>query len=127
MKIKGIDNLSLAEIDAEVEAGGRFVYYQYCISLLLVSFRRASPIVFLRADDRGMVRGLPYTLMSLLLGWWGLPWGVIYTLMAVFSNLAGGHDVTLAVRRFLAEQLAPAEMEAPPHTEVMAAWPGTEG
>jgi hypothetical protein len=104
MKIKGIDNLSLAEIDAAIEAGGHFVYYQYCISLLLVTYRQPSHIVFLRPGDRGIVRGLPYSLLTALLGWWGLPWGVIYTATAIFSNLGGGHDVTLEVRRFLAEQ-----------------------
>jgi hypothetical protein len=108
MKIKGIDNLSLAEIDADIEAGGRFVYYQYCISLLLVTFRQPSSIVFLRPGDRGILRGTPYSLLTLLLGWWGLPWGVFYTMAAVFSNLGGGHDVTREVRRFLAEQEAAA-------------------
>jgi hypothetical protein len=101
MKIKGIDDLSLAQIDAELVSGGRFVYYQYCISFLLVTFRQPSHIVFLRGRDRGMVRGLPYSLLTLLLGWWGVPWGPIYSSVAIFSNLAGGQDVTLAVRRFL--------------------------
>jgi hypothetical protein len=104
MKITGIDQLSLVEIEAELELGGRFVYYQYCISLLLVTFRQPSNIVFLRADERGVARGLPYTFVTLLLGWWGLPWGPIYTAGALLCNLAGGNDVTLAVRRFLADQ-----------------------
>jgi hypothetical protein len=102
MKIKGIDHLSLAEIDAELEAGGRFVYYQYCISLLLVTLRRPSNIIFLMPRDRGLMRGLPYTFVTLLLGWWGVPWGPIYTAAALMCNCGGGHDVTLAVRRFLA-------------------------
>jgi hypothetical protein len=105
MRIKGIDDLSPAEIENELRAGGRFVYYQYCISLLLVTLRQPSSIVFLRARDRGVVRGLPWCLVSLLLGWWGLPWGLIYTPMVILSNLAGGTDVTLEVRRLLAQQV----------------------
>ena len=104
MKIKGIDHLSLAEIDAELEAGGRFVNYQYCISLLLVTLRRPSSVMLLTAHDRGVIRGLPYTFVTLLLGWWGVPWGPIYTAAALLCNFGGGHDVTLPVRRFLGER-----------------------
>ncbi|HYV35212.1 MAG TPA: hypothetical protein VE988_05880 [Gemmataceae bacterium] len=103
MKINGIEGLSLDEIDAELAAGGRFVYYEYCISLLLITFRRPTNIYFLRADDKGMLKGLPFVVLSLVLGWWGIPWGFVYTPMAIFSNLGGGRDVTNDVRRSLKE------------------------
>ncbi|WP_256364380.1 hypothetical protein [Nostoc piscinale] len=32
--------------------------------------------------------------MSLFLGWWGIPWGIIYTIQSVVTNLQGGKDVT---------------------------------
>jgi hypothetical protein len=101
MKIKGIDDLTLEEIEAELAAGGRFVFYEYCISLLVLTFKQPTSIRFLRAGDRGVVRGLPFVLISLLLGWWGLPWGVIYTPVAIFANLGGGRDVTSEVWHFL--------------------------
>ena len=28
------------------------------------------------------------------LGWWGVPWGIIYTPLTIFTNLFGGQDVT---------------------------------
>jgi len=34
--------------------------------------------------------GLPYCLGTLLLGWWGIPWGPIYTVQAIAKNLRGG-------------------------------------
>jgi hypothetical protein len=41
-----------------------------------------------------VLQGLPYTLISLVLGWWGIPWGLIFTPAAIFTNLCGGKDVT---------------------------------
>lgn len=94
MRIHGIDNLTLDDIEREVEAGGRFVFYEYCISLIVVSARRPSDLYFLRGDDWGIVRGLRYCLVSLLFGWWGIPWGLVYAPLTLFNNLGGGCDVT---------------------------------
>jgi hypothetical protein len=33
-------------------------------------------------------------LISLLFGWWGIPWGPIYTVTSLFKNFGGGRDVT---------------------------------
>jgi hypothetical protein len=30
----------------------------------------------------------------LILGWWGFPWGFIYTPMVILKNFSGGEDVT---------------------------------
>jgi hypothetical protein len=94
MAIRGIEGLSLDDIEREVAAGGRFVFYEYCVSVLIASSRRPTDVFFLRANDRGILRGLPYCLLSLLLGWWGLPWGPIYTPLTLFNNLCGGCEVT---------------------------------
>jgi hypothetical protein len=97
MRIEGIDNLTAAELEAELAAGGRFVFYEYCISFVVLTLRSPTSIRFLRAGEYGLLRGLPYVLVSLLLGWWGLPWGIIYTPLTIFTNLCGGHDVTAQV------------------------------
>jgi hypothetical protein len=101
MRWCGIDALTRSEIDEALRSGARFVFYEYCISLIFVTLRRPSAIVLLRRSQCGLARGLPYTLLSLLLGWWGLPWGLIYTPLAVFTNLRGGRDVTAEVQAFL--------------------------
>jgi len=101
MHFRSVDALSFADLEAELRAGSRFVFFEYCISFLFLTLRRSSAIVLLRRDERGLVRGLPYTVLSLLLGWWGLPWGLIYTPLAVFTNLSGGRDVTAEVHAFL--------------------------
>jgi len=94
VRIEGIDDLGPAELIAEIDRGGRFVFFEYCISLMIFTLRRATPVTFLRSDESGWLRGLPYTLLSLVLGWWGVPWGIIYTPLCLATNLAGGCDVT---------------------------------
>jgi hypothetical protein len=101
MQLRGLEALTATDLESQLRAGARFVYFEYCISFLLVTLRRPSAIVLLGPDERGLVRGLPYTLVSLLLGWWGLPWGLVYTPLAVFTNLSGGRDVTAEVQAFL--------------------------
>jgi hypothetical protein len=94
MHIRGIDRLTPAELERELCAGGRFVFFEYCISLIAVTLRRPTDVYFLRADQYAIPRALPYIIVSLLLGWWGLPWGLIYTPLTLFTNLSGGRDVT---------------------------------
>jgi hypothetical protein len=101
MRIRGLGSLTPAEVTRQLAAGGRFVLYEYCVSLGVVTCRRPSAVYFLPAQSFGLLRGLPYTLLSLLLGWWGIPWGLIYTPLAVATNLAGGRDVTATVRALL--------------------------
>lgn len=72
----------------------RLVFYEYCISLILVSLRRPTALVRLRPGQRGWVRGLPYTILTLLLGWWCIPWGLIYTPLVLWTNLSGGRPIT---------------------------------
>ena len=38
-----------------------------------------------------------FTAISLLVGWWGIPWGPIYTVQTMVMNLKGGKDVTREV------------------------------
>ncbi len=77
---------------------GQWVVYEYCISLIAVTLRRTSRPIFVQPGRRRWVRGLPFVVASLVFGWWGLPWGIIYTPIAIFANLAGGADITAQVR-----------------------------
>lgn len=102
MRIIGIENMSPEQLKGEVAAGGRFVIYQYCISVVVVSFKRGSDIYFIRAEDNAVTKGLLFTLCSLVLGWWGIPWGPIWTIATIVTNLRGGRNVTAEVLRSLA-------------------------
>ena len=97
-KIVGLEDIkSGGELQAEIQQGGKFVMYQYCISILVITFKRFSNIYFISHDQNAVVKGLPFTLLSLVLGWWGIPWGPIYTIQGVWINLSGGKDVTQEV------------------------------
>jgi hypothetical protein len=92
--IQGMDGLSPAQVQDEVLRGGRFVVFEYCVSFLVTTLRRSSDVYFVRAGQGTFALSLGYTLLSLLLGWWGLPWGLIYTPLCLATNLGGGKDVT---------------------------------
>ena len=94
MKIVGIEGLSVHQLRDEVNRGGRVVVYGYCVSMLILTFKRSSDVTFVRAGQSPVVAGLGWTFLSLFLGWWGFPWGLIYTLGALATNLGGGRDVT---------------------------------
>ena len=85
------------QIRFEVNRGARFVVYQYCVSLLIVTLRRNSAVQFIKADESAAAKSLPYTALTFLLGWWGIPWGFIYTPQVLYRNLKGGIDVTSSV------------------------------
>jgi hypothetical protein len=97
-KIVGLEQIkSGGELQQELQQGGKFVMYQYCISVLILTFKRSSNVYFIRHEENAIVKGLPFTLLSLVLGWWGIPWGPIYTVQSVWVNFQGGKDVTKEV------------------------------
>ena len=73
---------------------GRVVYYEYCISLVFLTLRRPSGLYHLRPGERGVLKGLPYAALSLLCGWWGIPWGLVYTPLTLWTDLTGGVEVS---------------------------------
>jgi hypothetical protein len=94
MAIVGLDNMSVDELNSELQRGAKFVVYYYCISLLVVTFRRASDIHFIRPGESSVSKGWPWTLLTLVAGWWGIPFGPIFSIQSIFVNLRGGKDVT---------------------------------
>jgi hypothetical protein len=97
MKIIGTDHLTNEQVKHELSKGGKFVIYQYAVSLLVVSFKRSSDIYFVTSDRPFTGPRLGYTLLSLIAGWWGVPWGPIFTIQSLWTNLSGGRDVTAQV------------------------------
>jgi hypothetical protein len=110
MKINGIEGLSAAQIKSEIERGGKFVTFHYCISIVVLSWKRVSEIYFIKAGESGASKGMKYTLLALLLGWWGIPFGIFWTIQALIYNLGGGRDVTKEAMTLLnlSEQQKPA-------------------
>lgn len=93
MKIENIQEFSAAYLQSEVEKGGRFVYFAYTISFIVLTFRRTSGLHLVRPQENANP-GFIYSLVTALFGWWGFPWGPKYTIAALRTNLQGGKDVT---------------------------------
>ena len=118
MGIQGVAGLSVEQVQQEVVRGGKFVVYSYCFSVLIMTFRRNTDVYFIRPGENAVARGMQWTLISLLAGWWGFPWGLIYTPMALAQNLKGGKDVT---REDLAQFMLPPA--PPPSGPPPGSWP----
>jgi hypothetical protein len=97
MQIKNIDNLKVSEIKALINQGAKFVVFPYTISILVATFKRNSDIHFIKPKENTIKYSFGYIFINLLLGWWGIPWGPIYTLGALFSHIGGGKDLTREV------------------------------
>jgi hypothetical protein len=61
---------------------------------IVMTFRRGSDIHFVRAGESTIKHSIGYTFLTFFFGWWGFPWGPIYTIGSIFTNLTGGKDVT---------------------------------
>jgi hypothetical protein len=104
MQIYGLENISPQQLNQEISRGGKFVVFEYCVSLLIVTLKRPSGIYFIRAGEGTAGKSYTYTLLSVIVGWWGFPWGPIYTIASLATNLGGGKDVTREVINSLHNQ-----------------------
>jgi len=94
LEIKNIEGLSNNEIRAIINDGGQFVVYPFSISILIMSFKRSSDIYLIKPNEKPIKYGTQYLLASLVLGWWGIPWGPIYTISSIYRIIKGGYNVT---------------------------------
>ena len=70
MQIYGLENISPPQLNHEIRRGGKFIIFEYCVSLLLVTFKRPSSIYYVRPGEGTFSKSVNYTLLTLLLGWW---------------------------------------------------------
>ena len=89
-----LEALSPVEIRDMVSRGYRFVRFERCTSFLIATIRHESRIYLTENWQGRYLRGLGYSLLSLLLGPWGVPWGLFLTAQSLWTNLTGGIDVT---------------------------------
>lgn len=68
----------------------RATSFIYTISVLLMTFRRGAGGVYCGSCRKKA--GLKYSVISAIFGWWGIPWGPIYTVQALGRNSAGGYQ-----------------------------------
>lgn len=102
------DALRMGKIEYSGQAISRsteVIQYRFCASMILftVEFNTA---FFPKRDGHSRSAVVP-TLVTCLLGWWGIPFGPFYTIAAVIHNIRGGQR--RSVQELLNEMAADAE------------------
>jgi hypothetical protein len=113
-KIRGAEGMSANQLNFELERGGRFVLFQYTISVIVMTFRRSSDIYFIRSGQGTIEKSIPFTLLTLAAGWWGIPWGPIFSVESLATNFRGGKNVTKEVVATLNKPAATSAVPAVP-------------
>ena len=94
--IEEVSKLTIAELNQDLANGAKFVQFAYTISIVIMTLKRYSKIYLIRNnDDMSDVRW-KYSLINIFLGWWGIPFGPIYTIQSLIEN-SKGKDVTREV------------------------------
>lgn len=96
--LAGFAPLTAEDVRNRLDAGWRCVRYECCFSAVVATVRRRSGVFLTENWQERYLRGFGYSLLSLLCGPWGVPWGLVWTVFAVWINTTGGTDVTDLVR-----------------------------
>lgn len=83
----GLDPIACFDC-GRISAQPRYVIYQHVRSFLVITQRGGIQGVF--CSDCGAKRALKASALTWFLGWWGFPWGLIYSPRAIFLNMLGG-------------------------------------
>ena len=110
MNIQGIEGMSSDQLRFELQRGAKIVCYHYCVSIVVMTFRRSSKAYYIPAGESAVSKGLPWILLTLVLGWWGIPWGPIFSVQSLVVNLKGGKDLTKDIVAAMARSVPPLTM-----------------
>jgi hypothetical protein len=111
MKINSKQNLSTNQIQEEISKGGKFVHFQFTVSYLVGTYKGESVVRFIRPGVNAFQKGIVYSVITILFGWWGFPAGPRKTIQALRTNWKGGRDVTDELMATIDGQLLFAEAE----------------
>jgi len=92
--LAGTEGMTLGDIELDVLKGGRFLRYHWNISVIVLSFRKSTTLSYVRSDRSAGLGALGWGTFSLFFGWWGFPWGIVYTPLSLWHNTRGGTDHT---------------------------------
>ncbi|TDU80924.1 hypothetical protein EI77_00225 [Prosthecobacter fusiformis] len=90
----GTEGMMLRDIEQDIMKGGRFIVHHWCFSIIILSFSRTTSTRYFRSWKSGIGRASFYSLVSMTFGWWGFPFGLLYTPLCLWKNARGGTDVT---------------------------------
>jgi len=102
LKIIGASTLSAQELyDALEKQEAYCVKFQFCISCFYITFKRDSKLFYIPKDKKRIFFHWPYTVITLLFGWWGIPWGPIWSAQVLSANASGSEDLSYEVMQVL--------------------------
>ena len=107
LHFRGSRPLFEEELRTRLAAGARCVRFEWCFSLVFVTVRRQSPVYLTYSWQQRYLWGLGYSALALLLGPWGVPWGLLWVPWAVWVNTTGGVDCTHEIITWLDSPSAP--------------------
>ena len=104
MRIKNIKGLSADNLQQEVSSGGKFIYFAFTISLIVVTFKRTSGVYLIRPGENASIKGFHlHSFFSIRLVGHSLGTEIHYR--SIHTNLQGGKDVTDEVMAVVAGML----------------------
>jgi hypothetical protein len=68
MEIIGLNGVTNEQLNRDVLRGGKFVMYEYGISVVVMTYRRSSNIYFVSVGKSSIVKGLAFSAGSLVTG-----------------------------------------------------------
>lgn len=93
-KIKNVRNSSLDLLKKDIDAGGKFLLFNYRIGLGVVSLLRFSPAIFIKKAEDMETFTKKYNRINFLFGPWFIFKGSFLTYDAYKINKNGGVDIT---------------------------------
>lgn len=86
----------------KVSAQPRIVVFKAVKSFVLVTIRK--PISGIFCSDCAQKQSLKASAITWLLGWWGVPWGPVYSVQVLLTNMFGGTHPDMENARMLGYQ-----------------------
>lgn len=91
--IVGAKRLTKEELQRKLNAGRKLVVYQFAFSIVFISYKMSSPVHLVKVGERRKAAIL-WSIVSILFGPWGVPWGPIYVYQSIKHNNQGGTAVS---------------------------------
>lgn len=89
-KLHNVKHLSHEQVADRLIEGATLVQFEYCISLIVITFTLQSGVYLIERNQKTGPYSWRYNLVTILLGWWGIPWGPIRSIRALRTNSNGG-------------------------------------
>lgn len=80
--------------NAKIILDTELTQFQFCLSFGIFSVKTTSRY-YIDCYHHTTLIGITYSIISCILGWWGLPLGPIYTIQTLINNIKGGKKIVI--------------------------------